>query len=61
LAASDGAVLATTTGAAELALFSYAVMALVLVTAGMTLLDRIDGSFINFAYGWAFAQPVRKV
>jgi hypothetical protein len=25
------------------------------------LLDTIDGSFMNFAYGWAFAQPVRKV
>ena len=27
----------------------------------MSLLDTIDGSFMNFAYGWAFAQPVRKV
>jgi high-affinity nickel-transport protein len=25
------------------------------------LLDTIDGSFMNFAYGWAFANPVRKV
>ena len=22
---------------------------------------RIDGSFMNFAYGWAFSKPVRKV
>jgi high-affinity nickel-transport protein len=29
--------------------------------AGMSLLDTIDGSFMNFAYGWAFSQPVRKV
>ncbi|MGI9125188.1 MAG: HoxN/HupN/NixA family nickel/cobalt transporter, partial [Mycobacterium sp.] len=28
---------------------------------GMTLLDTIDGSFMNFAYGWAFSKPVRKV
>src|SRR5581483_441280 len=24
-------------------------------------LDTIDGSFMNFAYGWAFSKPVRKV
>jgi high-affinity nickel-transport protein len=27
----------------------------------MALLDRIDGSFLNFTNGWAFAQPVRNV
>jgi high-affinity nickel-transport protein len=27
----------------------------------MSLLDTIDGSFMNFAYGWAFSRPVRKV
>ena len=27
----------------------------------MSLLDTIDGSFMNFAYGWAFSKPVRKV
>ena len=27
----------------------------------MSLLDSIDGCFMNFAYGWAFANPVRKV
>ena len=27
----------------------------------MSLLDTLDGSFMNFAYGWAFSQPVRKV
>ena len=26
----------------------------------MSLLDTIDGSFMNFAYGWAFSKPVRK-
>jgi high-affinity nickel-transport protein len=33
----------------------------VLFAAGMSLLDTIDGSFMNFAYGWAFSKPVRKV
>ena len=28
-----------------------------LFAAGMSLLDTIDGSFMNFAYGWAFSQP----
>ena len=27
----------------------------------MSLLDTIDGAFMNFAYGWAFAKPVRKI
>jgi high-affinity nickel-transport protein len=33
----------------------------VLFAAGMTLLDTIDGSFMNLAYGWALSEPVRKV
>ena len=27
----------------------------------MSLFDTIDGAFMNFAYGWAFAKPVRKI
>ena len=27
----------------------------------MSLMDTIDGSFMNFAYGWALSKPVRKV
>jgi high-affinity nickel-transport protein len=27
----------------------------------MRLLDTIDGSFMNFAYGWSFSKPVRKI
>lgn len=39
----------------------YAILCLsVLFAAGMSLLDTIDGSFMNFAYGWAFSKPVRK-
>ena len=32
-----------------------------LFAAGMCLFDTIDGTFMNFAYGWAFSKPVRKV
>ncbi len=40
----------------------YAVLCLpILFAAGMSLMDSIDGSFMNFAYGWAFSKPVRKV
>lgn len=40
----------------------WAVLSLpVLFAAGMCLLDTTDGSFMNFAYGWAFSNPVRKV
>ena len=27
----------------------------------MMMFDSLDGCFMNFAYGWAFARPVRKV
>ena len=27
----------------------------------MSLLDTIDGAFMNFAYGWAFSKPIRKI
>ncbi|MGI8427871.1 MAG: HoxN/HupN/NixA family nickel/cobalt transporter [Solirubrobacteraceae bacterium] len=40
----------------------YAIICLpILFAAGMSLLDTLDGSFMNFAYGWAFSKPVRKV
>ena len=49
-------------GAAAANLPWYAVLTLpVLFAAGMSLLDSIDGSFMNFAYGWAFSKPVRKL
>jgi high-affinity nickel-transport protein len=32
-----------------------------LFAAGMSLFDSLDGTFMNFAYDWAFANPVRKV
>jgi high-affinity nickel-transport protein len=49
-------------GAAALALPWYAILTLpILFAAGMCLLDTVDGCFMNFAYGWAFSRPVRKV
>jgi len=40
----------------------WAILSLpMLFAGGMSLLDTIDGSFMNFAYGWAFSKPVRKV
>jgi nickel/cobalt transporter (NiCoT) family protein len=40
----------------------YAILSLpILFAAGMCLFDTIDGCFMNFAYDWAFAKPVRKV
>ena len=40
----------------------YAVLCLpFLFAAGMSLFDTADGCFMNFAYDWAFARPVRKV
>jgi nickel/cobalt transporter (NiCoT) family protein len=40
----------------------YAILSLpILFAAGMSLFDTIDGCFMNFAYDWAFAKPVRKV
>src|SRR6266513_5805536 len=40
----------------------YAVLSLpLLFAAGMSLFDTADGCFMNFAYDWAFARPVRKV
>jgi high-affinity nickel-transport protein len=33
----------------------------ILFAAGMCLMDTTDGVFMNAAYGWAFAKPVRKV
>ncbi|MFE9424733.1 HoxN/HupN/NixA family nickel/cobalt transporter [Kitasatospora sp. NPDC006697] len=40
----------------------YAILCLPLLFAsGMSLFDTLDGTFMNFAYHWAFANPVRKV
>ncbi len=54
--------LAATAYAAIQGLPYYAVLSLpLLFSGGMMLFDTLDGCFMNFAYGWAFARPVRKV
>jgi high-affinity nickel-transport protein len=60
--ATEVALLVLAGGAAGAGLPWYSVLCLpVLFAAGMSLMDSIDGSFMNFAYGWAFSKPVRKV
>ena len=60
--ATEVSLLVLAGGAAAFALPWYAILTLpVLFTAGMCLLDTIDGYLMNFAYGWAFTTPVRKV
>jgi high-affinity nickel-transport protein len=40
----------------------YAIVCLpLLFTAGMTLFDTVNSTFMSAAYRWAFANPVRKV
>ncbi|WP_169789970.1 HoxN/HupN/NixA family nickel/cobalt transporter [Streptacidiphilus melanogenes] len=60
--ATEVSLLVLAGGASAFSLPWYAILTLpVLFAAGMSLLDTIDGSFMNFAYEWAFSQPVRKV
>jgi high-affinity nickel-transport protein len=60
--ATEVALLASTALLATQHLPFYAIMCLpILFTAGMSLMDTLDGIFMNFAYAWAFFNPVRKV
>jgi nickel/cobalt transporter (NiCoT) family protein len=60
--ATEIALLVLAGGAAASGLPFYAIVCLpVLFAAGMSLFDTLDGAFMNFAYGWAFTQPVRKI
>ncbi len=60
--ATEVSLLVLAGGAAVFNLPWYAILTLpVLFAAGMSLLDTIDGCFMNLAYGWAFSRPVRKV
>jgi nickel/cobalt transporter (NiCoT) family protein len=60
--ATEVVLLAATAYAAIQGLPYFAVLALpFLFSGGMMLFDTLDGCFMNFAYGWAFARPVRKV
>ncbi len=60
--ATEVLLLAGVAAAATQGLPWYAVMTLpLLFSGGLLLCDSIDGFFMNFAYGWAFARPVRRV
>ncbi|HXW58836.1 MAG TPA: HoxN/HupN/NixA family nickel/cobalt transporter [Solirubrobacteraceae bacterium] len=60
--ATEVALLATTALLATQHLPFYAIICLpILFTAGMSLMDTLDGIFMNFAYSWALFNPVRKV
>jgi len=60
--ATEVALLATTALLATRSLPWYSIMCLpILFMAGMSLMDTLDGVFMNVAYGWAFFNPVRKV
>jgi nickel/cobalt transporter (NiCoT) family protein len=60
--ATEVALLATTALLATQSLPWYSIMCLpILFTGGMSLMDTLDGVFMNGAYGWAFFNPVRKV
>ena len=60
--ATEVALLVLAGGAAASGLPFYAIICLpILFAAGMSLFDTIDGAFMDFAYGWAFAKPVRKI
>jgi high-affinity nickel-transport protein len=60
--ATEVSLLFLAAGAALNRLPFYAILCLpILFAAGMSLLDTLDGAFMNFAYGWALAKPVRKL
>jgi nickel/cobalt transporter (NiCoT) family protein len=60
--ATEVALLVLAGGAAASGLPFYAIVCLpILFAAGMSLFDTIDGAFMNFAYGWAFSEPIRKI
>src|SRR5581483_4242852 len=60
--ASEVGLLVLAGGAAAFNLPFWSILVLpILFAAGMSLMDTVDGVFMNAAYGWAFAKPVRKV
>lgn len=60
--ASEVALLVLAGGAAASSLPWYGVLSLpILFAAGMSLLDTLDGWFMNLAYGWALSHPLRKI
>ncbi|HEY1969273.1 MAG TPA: HoxN/HupN/NixA family nickel/cobalt transporter, partial [Pseudonocardia sp.] len=60
--ATEVGLLVLAAGTAAFNLPFYAILVLpILFAAGMSIMDTTDGVFMNAAYGWAFAKPVRKV
>lgn len=60
--ATEVILLVVAVGAATTALPWYAILILpTLFTAGMCLLDTLDGWFMSFAYGRAFSRPDRRL
>ena len=60
--ATEVALLVVAVGAAATALPWYAILILpTLFAAGMSLLDTLDGWFMNLAYGRAFSSPDRRL
>lgn len=60
--ATEVALLVVAVGAATTALPWYAILILpTLFAAGMSLLDTLDGWFMNLAYGRAFSSPDRRL
>ena len=60
--ATEVALLATTALFATKSLPWYSIMCLpILFTAGMALMDTIDGLFMNVAYSYAMFNPVRRI
>jgi len=60
--ASEVALLVLSGTAVASGLPFWAILSLpILFAAGMCLFDTLDGCFMNFAYGWAFSRPIRKV
>jgi high-affinity nickel-transport protein len=60
--ATEVALLATTALFESRALPWYSIMCLpILFTAGMSLMDTIDGLFMNAAYSYALFNPIRRI
>lgn len=55
-------VLATTATASSQSVPWYAVLSFpILFTAGMSMMDTLDGFFMSAAYNWVFRSPLRKL
>ncbi|CAA7600384.1 High-affinity nickel-transport protein [Acididesulfobacillus acetoxydans] len=60
--ATQIAVLATSASASAAGIPWVAILAFpILFTAGMSMMDTLDGFFMSTAYQWVFSSPLRKV